>query len=121
MVKASALPLAQPGRLTTSCTKAARSGVRWSLPAAPIVAQAGGDQETEAPVRGSFSPSAYSERMATGGSIAVPPPAALTVIVTSSLAVSAPSLAVSLSTEGPAAGKRACLSTAEGSGKGRGP
>src|ERR671937_724412 len=50
-MKASALPLVQPGRLTTSCTSEARLGVRWSAPAAPSVAHAGGDQEAEALVR----------------------------------------------------------------------
>src|ERR671932_180386 len=51
MMKARALPLVQPGRLTISCTKLARLGVRWSAPAAPIVVQAGGDQEAEALLR----------------------------------------------------------------------
>src|SRR4051794_1591734 len=34
---ASALPLAQPERVTTSCTMAPRSGVRWVAPASPWV------------------------------------------------------------------------------------
>ena len=43
---AAALPAAQPGRLTISCTIAARFGVRCATPAAPIGVQPGGDQAT---------------------------------------------------------------------------
>src|SRR5918998_5645842 len=49
--KAIAFPLAQRGRFTTSCTRAARLGVRWPAPASPTV-QAGGDHATAALVRG---------------------------------------------------------------------
>src|SRR5690242_16253642 len=49
---ASAFPLAQPGRLTTSWITALRSGVRWALPACPTVLHAAGVQVAEAAVRG---------------------------------------------------------------------
>src|SRR4051812_23588666 len=44
MIRASALPLAQPGRLTSSWAIAVRSGLRWFGPASPISVQGGGDQ-----------------------------------------------------------------------------
>src|SRR5215472_4063290 len=49
---ASAFPLAQPARLTTSWITGLRSGVRWSEPACPTVAHAFGDQVAVATVRG---------------------------------------------------------------------
>ncbi len=39
---ASALPWAQPARLTTACTSDARFGVRWAVPASPTTVQSGG-------------------------------------------------------------------------------
>jgi hypothetical protein len=51
MMKAIALPLAQPGRLTTCCITAARLGVRWFAPSW-LALQAAGDHCTEALVRG---------------------------------------------------------------------
>src|SRR4029079_1927020 len=50
-MSASALPLAQPGRLTTSCTTAVRSGVCCAAVTAPAV-HAGGDHVTPAAVGG---------------------------------------------------------------------
>jgi len=49
-MKARALPLSQPERLTTSWTSALRSGVRWLAPADPRL-QAAGDQPASASVR----------------------------------------------------------------------
>src|SRR6266576_2679381 len=49
---ASALPLAQPGRMTISWTTAVRSGVRSFALASPITVQGTGDQLAEAVVRG---------------------------------------------------------------------
>jgi len=52
MMSASALPDAQPGRSTTSCTTAARFGVRWSGPPSSAVVHEAGLQATDAVVLG---------------------------------------------------------------------
>src|SRR5215217_206322 len=51
MIRARALPGAQPVRPTTSWTTADRSVVRWLVPASPMVAQAAGFQVAAALVR----------------------------------------------------------------------
>ena len=47
-----ALPLAQPGRFTSSWMISARLGVRWAAQVMPTVVQGAGDQVTDAAVRG---------------------------------------------------------------------
>ena len=51
-ISASALPPAQPGRDTISCTTDARFGVRWAAPRAPTVGHVAGTHPTAAVVRG---------------------------------------------------------------------
>ena len=52
MIRARALPGAQPVRLTISWMTADRSVVRWLVPASPMTAQAAGFQVAAALVRG---------------------------------------------------------------------
>ena len=49
---ATALPEAQPGRLTTAATRAEMSGVCCAAPRAPAVLHAGGLHATDAEVNG---------------------------------------------------------------------